>query len=203
MNEATPTDWSKVPEAMEESLPRYAMDNKLHVQFYNRPMLQHALSEEAGRPIYADVDHVRIMVPGDKLSIIDRIASTDDQQRFADRWAKYRAGQGEQVVGTRLEAVPWMTRSKVEEYKFFHLHTVEQLANANDNVGQKFPSFHSDKQKAQAFLEATTGDSARIRELEAQVAELMKSRGTAPSPTLEPEVKAVVAANVAKMENKK
>jgi hypothetical protein len=78
----------------------------------------------------------------------------------------------------------------VEEYKFFHLHTVEQLANANDSVGQKFPSFHSDKAKAQQFLEATTGDSARIRDLEAQVAELMKQRGTAPSPMLEPEVKA-------------
>lgn len=193
MNEATPTDWSKVPDAMEDTLPRYAMDNKLHVQFYSRPVLQQALSDEAGRPIFADVDHVRVMVPGDKLSIIDRIASSDDQQRFAERWAKYKAGQGEQVVGTRLEAVPWMTRSKVEEYKFFHLHTVEQLANANDSVGQKFPSFHSDKAKAQQFLEATTGDSARIRELEAQVAELMKRSGAAPSPTLEPEVKAPTA----------
>jgi hypothetical protein len=86
----------------------------------------------------------------------------------------------------------------VEEYKFFHLHTVEQLANANDNVGQKFPSFHSDKQKAQAFLEATTGDSARIRELETMVAELMKQRGTAPSPTLEPEVKVAVKTEVKK-----
>lgn len=190
MNEASPTDWSKVPDAVEEGNARYAMDNKLHVQFYSRPMMQHALSQEAGRPIFADIDHVRIMVPGDKLSIVDRIASEDDQKRFADRWERYKAGQGEQVVGTRLEVVPWMTRSKVEEYKFFNLHTVEQLAHANDNVGQKFPSFHSDKQRAQAFLEATTGDSARIRELEAQVAELMKRN--APAPALEPEVKSAV-----------
>jgi len=163
------------------------MDNKLHIQFYSRPMLQHALSEENGRPIYADVDHVRIMVPGDKLSIIDRIASDDDQKRFAAHWAKYKAGKGEEIIGTRLEVVPWMTRSKVEEYKFFNLHTVEQLANANDSVGQKFPSFHSDKAKAVQFLEATTGDSARIRELEKMVAELMAAK----SPTLEPEVKKV------------
>ena len=187
MNEA-PTDWSKVPDAVEENSPRYAMDNRLHVQFYSRPVLMHRLSEENGRPIYQDVDHVRILVPGDKLSIIDRVASTDDHSRFAAHWEKYKAGKGEEIIGTRLEAVPWMTRSKVEEYKFFNLHTVEQLAHASDSVGQKFPSFHSDKQKAIQFLDATTGDSARIRELEAQVAALMSKMAPA-TPKLEPEVK--------------
>lgn len=192
------TDWSKVPDAVQEDTGRYAMDNRLHVQFYSRAVPQSKLSEEAGRPIFADVDHVRIMTPGDKLNIIDRIASEDDKQRFAGHWEKYQGGRGEEIIGTRLEVVPWMTRSKVEEYKFFNLHTVEQLAHASDSVGSKFPSFHSDKQKAQQFLEATTGDSARIRELESQVQELMKRSGTAPSPTLEPEVKAVVKTEVKK-----
>jgi hypothetical protein len=191
MNEA-PTDWSKVPDAVDESSPRYAMDNRLHVQFYSRPVLMHRLSEENGRPIYQDVDHVRILVPGDKLSIVDRVASPDDMARFAEHWAKYKAGKGEEIIGTRLEAVPWMTRSKVEEYKFFNLHTVEQLANASDSVGQKFPSFHSDKDKAVKFLEATTGDSARIRELEAQVAQLTARMAPIP-PKFEPEVEEQIA----------
>lgn len=189
----TPTDWSKVPDAVDEQAfnARYAMDNKLHVQFYSRPILQTKLSEEAGRPIYKDVDHVRVMIPGDKLNIIDRIASTDDQQRFAAHWEKYKSGKGDEIIGTRLEVVPWMTRGKVEEYKFFNIHTVEQLAHAADGVGSKFPGFQQDKQRAQQFLEATTGDSARIRDLEAQVAALMAKMNPA-TPALEPEVKAAV-----------
>lgn len=184
MEAATPTDWSSIPDGVEETDSRYAADNKLYIRFLVRPVLQGGLSTEAGRPIYADIEHVQILVPGDKLSMIDRVASEDDKKRFADHYAKFRAGKGEEVVGTRLEAVPWMTRSKVEEYRYFGIHTVEQLAGAIDEVGQKFPSFHADRNRCKAFLDATTGDGARIKELEEQVAKLMNVR-----PVIEPELK--------------
>jgi hypothetical protein len=173
MEALAPTDWSAVKEPVTEQDARYAMDSKLHVNFYLRPVLQQTLSEQANRPIYADAEFVRIMVPGDKLSIVDRLASDDDKSRFADHYAKFKAGQADQVVGTRLEVVPWMSRSKVEEYKFFGVVTVEQLADASDQVGQKFQGFHQDKQKAKNFLEAASGTSTRIQELERQVAELL------------------------------
>jgi len=150
------TDFSKVMDFVTEDQPRYAMDGRLYVQFYLRPVLMTTKSEEEGRPIFTDIEHVRIMVPGDKLSIIDRVASPDDKSRFAEHYKKFKAGIGEEVVGTRLEIVPWMSRSKVEEYKFFGIFTVEQLAEASDQVGQKFPGFQADKQKAQKWLEATT-----------------------------------------------
>jgi len=174
METLTQTDWSKVADGVMDNSQqaRYAMDSKLYVQFYLRPILMQTESDIAGRPIYADVAHVRIIVPGDKLSIIDRIASPDDKARFATHWAKFEAGGSQEVVGTRLEAVPWMTRSKVEEYKFFGIVTVEQLAEASDQVGQKFPGFHQDRDRSKKFLEASSGVNARITELEAKLAEL-------------------------------
>lgn len=172
MASLAPTDFSKVLDFVTEDQPRYAMDSRLYVQFYLRPVLLTTQSEEEGRPIFKDIEHVRIMVPGDKLSIVDRIASPDDKQRFADHYKKFKAGDGEAVVGTRLEVVPWITRSKVEEYKFFGIITVEQLADASDQVGQKFPGFQADKQKAQKWLEATTGTNARVAELEKKLAEM-------------------------------
>ena len=176
MEVTAPTDWSKVVDpVMEEGYSgnsRYLMDSKLYVQFYLRPILQPSASNEAKRPIFKDTEHVRILVPGDKLSIVDRVASDDDRQRFADHYAKFKAGRGDEIVGTRLEAVPWMTRSKVEEYKYFGIHTVEQLSEASDSVGQKFPGFHQDRERCKAFLEATTGTNARVSELEKQLAEL-------------------------------
>jgi hypothetical protein len=173
METLAPTDWSAVKEPVMEQDARYAMDSKLYVNFYMRPVLQPTASDQANRPIFADVEHIRIMVPGDKLSIVDRIASSDDKARFAEHYAKFAAGQSDQVVGTRLEMVPWMTRSKVEEYKYFGILTVEQLAAAGDNVGQKFMGFQQDKSRAQAFLDAANGTDARVKELEEQVKRLL------------------------------
>ena len=169
-----PTDWNQVQDFQSDQdfNARYAHDSKLYVQFYLRPMIQPTLSEEAQRPIFADVVHVRILVPGDKLSMIDRPASDDDKKRFTDQYAKFSAGQKDQLIGTRLEAVAFMTRSKVEEYKFFGIHTVEQLAGASDEVGQKFPGFHTDKDRCNKFLEATQGTDARVAALEKMVADL-------------------------------
>jgi hypothetical protein len=169
-----PTDWSQVKDAMTDTDmdARFALDSRLHKQFYIRPVLQQTLSDQAQRPIYADVVHIRIIVPGDKLSIIDRIASEDDMRRFAEEYAKFQSGQGQQVVGTLLDVVPWMSRSKVEEYRYFGIHTVEQLSDASDSVGQKFPGFHQDRDRAKKFIEAATGTNARVAELEKQLAEI-------------------------------
>jgi hypothetical protein len=108
-------------------------------------------------------------VPGDKTSVIDRIATEQDKQRFADRYAKWKSGQADAIVGTPLTALPGMNPVKIEEYKFFKIVTVEQLADANDNLGQKFMSFHSDKQKAKAFLEVAAGN-APIEKMHAELA---------------------------------
>jgi hypothetical protein len=181
MDSLAPTDFSQLQDAVTEDQPRFALDSRLHVQFYLRPVLLTAKSEEAQRPIYQDVEHIRILVPGDKLNIVDRIASGDDKQRFAEHYARFRAGRGEEVVGTRLEAVPWVTRSKVEEYRFFGIVTVEQLAEASDSVGQKFPGFQADRLKAQKWLEATTGTNARVSELEEQVKQLLSKLEAKPA----------------------
>lgn len=182
MENLAPTDWSRVADSVTENDSRYAMDSKLYVQFYSRPVLQTTLSEQEGRPIYVDMDHVRILVPGDKLSQIDRLASDEDKQRFAAHYAKYKAGSAQEVVGTRLEAVPWMTRSKVEEYKYFNILTVEQLAQASDSVGQKFTGFYADRDKAKKFLDMAEGTDARVKELEEQVAKLLAAQQVAKQP---------------------
>jgi len=145
-------------------------------------MIMETASNEANRPIFSDVEHVRIMVPGDKLSIVDRPASSDDKARFPDHYAKFKAGEGSQIVGTRLDAVPFITRSMVEEFKFFGIHTVEQLASTGDEVGQKFQGFQSYKQKAQKFLDAANGTDARVAELERKIAELTANQSAAKSP---------------------
>lgn len=179
LNTATlPTDWAGVADAPGLDESRFAEDAKLFVQFYRKPVLQVALSEQEGRAIYKEVDFIKIMVPGDKLSIIDRPVDSIDERRFADKYEKWKAGAGNVVEGTPLASLPKMTPAKVEEYKFFGIHTVEQLAAAADNVGQKFFGFQEDKRSAKAFIELAKGNAplekmnAELKERDAKIEEL-------------------------------
>ena len=88
--------------------------------------------------------------------------------RFRARYEKWKAGQAEAVSGTPLTALPGMTPAKAEEYKFFKIVTVEQLAEANDQMGQKFMSFHADKAAAKRFIDATKGN-APVEQMNAEL----------------------------------
>lgn len=192
VNTATmPTDWAAIPDAPGLDESRFAGDERLFVQFYRKPVLHPGLSREAGRAIYKETDYIKIMVPGDKLSVIDRPIDEIDRRRFAAKYEKWLAGAGNVVEGTPLSSLPKMTPSKVEEYKFFNVHTVEQLAEAPDNVGQKFFGFQEDKRAAKAFLEIAKGNApiekmneelksrdAKIEELQAQIEAITKMMGS-------------------------
>jgi hypothetical protein len=146
------------------------MDDKLYVEFSREPVLHPAKSRDAGRAVYEERDFVKIHVPGDKTTVCVEPMHEINVQRFRARYEKWKAGQAEAVVGTPLSAMPQMTPAKVEEYKFFKIVTVEQLADANDQLGQKFMSFHSDKQAAKRFIDATKGNAP----VEAMNVELQK-----------------------------
>lgn len=159
MQPTTPTIFEEMSDLPGADETRYAADNKLYVEFTRKPRLHPAKSREAGRAIYEECDYVRIFVPGDKSSVVERPITEMDMQRFADRYKKWKAGQSEAVIGTPLSALPGMTPAKVEEYKYFKIVTVEQLADANDNLGQKFMSFQQDKQRAKAFMEVAANNA--------------------------------------------
>lgn len=188
MLSTTPTDFNSLmpPAGLDES--RFEGDERLFVTFSRKPVMQTGLSKEAGRAIYKEVDFVRIMVPGDKLSIVERPVDEIDRRRFAVKYEKWLSTQSNAVEGTPLSSLPTMTPAKVEEYKFFGIHTVEQLAGAADSVGQKFFGFNDDKRRANAFIELAKGNApiekmneelkvrdAAIEELKAQVASLVRA----------------------------
>lgn len=191
MQPTTPTIFEEPGDFAKPDETRFAADNKLYVEFYRKPVLQPGESRAAGRAVYKEVDYVRIHVPGDKASVVERPVSQQDEFRFQDRYNKWKAGQEEAVTGTPLSALPGMTPSKVEEYKFFKLVTVEQLAEANDNLGGKFMSFQADKQRAKAFMEVARNNApiekmneelqkrdAEIENLKTMVEALQASQGS-------------------------
>lgn len=137
---------------------RFAEDHKLFVEFYSVPTEDVLESIKAKRKIFVDTDFVRIMVPGDRTNIIRRVADETDKQRFPTQYARYKAGEANQTVGTPIELLPGVSPSRAEEYKHIGIKTIEMLANANDSVGSSFLGFQADKAKAKSYLALAEGN---------------------------------------------
>ncbi len=142
-------------------------DKRLLVMFYRDTFKNEAKSVEAGRPIFDELDLIKIITPGSRDSFVGD-ATLEYQERFPQQWARYKAGKDQLQSGTPLNMLPWMTISQIAEYNALSVQTVEQLVAIPDNLAQKFMGFHGIKQRAQAYLDAAK-DSAPMLKLQAEL----------------------------------
>ncbi len=117
MQPTTPTIFEEPTLINRPDESRYAMDDKLYVEFFREPVMHQGKSREAGRAVYEERDFVRIHVPGDKTTVCVEPMHEINLFRFRARYEKWKAGQSEAVTGTPLSAMPGMTPSKVARPK--------------------------------------------------------------------------------------
>src|SRR5215510_1633401 len=132
---------------------RYAGDDHVHARFYMRPVLDEAASAEQGRPIHVDKEYIEILAPGNQNNIVRRPASQMDKDRFPKQYMLFRAGNEDQIIGTRLTEVPWISRALVEDLAYAKVFTVEHLAEVNDAFCINNPGMLDLKRRAKLFLE--------------------------------------------------
>jgi hypothetical protein len=155
-------------------------DKKLFVVFYREAVQSEFKTLQEGRPIFDDVDMIRIHTPGSRDTVVG-IAHHGYQQRFPRQWAQYKQNMEQTQSGTPLSAVPWLTASQVAELATFNIKSVEQLAGMPDNVAGRFMNHHALKQQAAAFLEAAKGAApllkmqAELASRDEQIAEMQKT----------------------------
>ena len=123
-------------------------------------------SNKEGRPIFADVDFVNIMTPGDKLNIIDTFARPEHKARFPQQWAHYQNlhGGDSREIGTPLTAWARLSGAQAEELKALKFFTVENIANASDAAIERIGMCvgmqpHAFREMAQRFLKAANDDA--------------------------------------------
>ena len=173
---AVPTDWSKFEGTLMPAAPGTPgglppgmgpeWDSKLHVRFFNRPRLDIEASTKENRPIYKDVPHIEIMIPGDKNNIVTAEVWDQHIRRFPDHWRQFQAGQADQVVGTPLRVAPFLTPSQVEELSYFKIRTVEQLADLSDS-NMTFMGAREFQQAAKRYIEKSKGADALMSRMDA------------------------------------
>lgn len=162
-------------------------DKGLAVRFFKMAVQDHEASAKEARPIFRDTDMVEIRVRGSRNDVVHKPVDAQIKARFRDAWRAYEQGEELLESGTPLEQWPQMTRSQVEEMKYFGFRTVEHIANCRDDLTAKFPGLLGLKQRAQAFIELSQGEAplaalqtaveaekARADAAEAQVQDLAK-----------------------------
>lgn len=102
------------------------------VEFFDHLVEDEVATAKAGRPIAKSITMVRIMMIGDKNSVVERKVTPQDKVQYARQWSAFEKQQEVSVDGTPLESWPMLSRTTVRELKHFQIYTLEQLASLND-----------------------------------------------------------------------
>jgi hypothetical protein len=156
----------------------YNPDSRLAVQFYTRPVQNEFQSNLQGRPIFDDVDFVKIFIPGDSTTTIDTAVHESHKKRFPQQWAYYQNNKNsDQIHGTAISAWPLLTPGQVEQLKAMKFYTVESVASSSDAqignigmIGGMQP--HTFRERAQLFLKVANDESIAAK----QAAEISKMK---------------------------
>jgi len=168
-------DYSMTNAALNNSAAM-AGDDQLLVRFYRDIKQNHAKTEEAGRPMYDEVDWIEIHQPGNKLISIMRIATDKDKQRFSRHWQAYQSRESqEELSGTPLEQWPGITKAQIAELKYLNVRSIEQLVNLSDGNTRTIMGIESIKRSAKAYLAAADQQKA-ANEIEATKSQLYEQK---------------------------
>lgn len=173
------------------------------ITFFADAIHDEAASKREGRPIYRDVEMVRIQFPADRQRNLVRPANAEWKkikgqkvtyaERFPEQYARFKEDQPQIVEGTPLSEAPFLTAAQRATLKHLQVYTVEQLASLSGqplkNVGSGGMAM---QQAAQAYLDNakdTANTTAMAQEIESlkQTISDMQATTAAPATPQEPD----------------
>lgn len=137
-------------------------DKRLLVLFYREPIKNELKSVEAGRPIFDEIDLIKIITPGSRDTFVGD-ATYEYQQRFPAQWGRYKSGRDQASSGTPLNQLPFLSMGQVAEFNAVGCTTIEHLVGMSDSLSQKFMGHFALKQRAQEYLDAAKGAAPTLR----------------------------------------
>ena len=144
-----------------------AKQGRKYAFFREATVLNKSKTEAAGRPIHDPVVLLEKIIPGDSLNRPVRPMRDADKDEYPQEWAAFVAKREQQIPGTPLAVVPWLSRTQIAEYNALGIFTVEQLATLPESVAHRIMGFHEIRRKAENFLKAAQ-DSSYQEKLQAE-----------------------------------
>lgn len=106
------------------AIPRFFMDKRQN----------NARTEADGVPRFDDVEMVEILVPGDRLNSPVQLVTQKHRERWPAAYKRFKDGMEDTVNGTPIDQLPGMTKAQAEELRYFHILSIEQLAEMPDQL---------------------------------------------------------------------
>ncbi len=142
---------------------QFADDDKLFVRFETKPQHNQFLSDKEGRPIFQDVEYISIITPGSR-DVFTTPLDDSYKRRFKVRYDKWKAStDAQQVDGTLLSELPWLTKSQIAELNYSNVQTIEQLASLSDANAQQFLGNFKLRERAKLYLQQAKGDAPMLK----------------------------------------
>jgi hypothetical protein len=155
--------------------------------FYNRSVHDPKASAEQGRPVYNDRIYVRVAPPGERLNVVDRPATRQDQHIWPIQWAQFEQNQEQTPEGTPIDLLYPEKPAVASTLRANGVLTIEQCAvlsgNAIENIGMGSQTWVNQAQKYVAqsnkgvaitqFRKELEDRDGQIRVLTQQVNQLM------------------------------
>ncbi len=157
-----------------------------------------AKTAKAGHEVYRDVEFVKIVMPGDKLSLVFQPASETHRKRFPKAYAAFKARTDDAGTSEELPIEQWalISRSVAMMLRAAHIHTVEALAAVHDGHVERLGTNGRElRAKAKAFLAQAKDSSAviklaaekkaledRMAAMQAQINQLVEQKSGASEP---------------------
>ena len=155
------------------------MEPGIFAEFYKHPVLMTHDSNEAGRPIYKDFDFVRIKVAGVEKDLVERKATVQDKERFAEEWAKFQAGEAQDLGGVRIEFWPALTPAMVKNLQGFNIYTIEAMAGLSDAGCLKLGmGAYKLREDAKKYLD-NNSEASELKKLAEKQATIIEEQGKA------------------------
>jgi hypothetical protein len=144
-----------------------------HIEFFVDAIKNSLKTLEQGRPIFDEVEMVRVRFVGDsKSEFVERASSSagiDRQtkeeityaQRYPEHYAVFKGQRAALKSGTRLEDLPGLSTSKAAELRALNILSVEDLAGLSDEgIKRLGMQGRALVERAKAWLGQTTEHAA-------------------------------------------
>lgn len=141
------------------------------------PQLNKAKTAEAGHDVYDEREYVRIVVPGDKSSLLFQPSNDSYRRRFPRAYDAFKAREkGQKESGMPIEQWAVVSRSVAMTLRSAHVHTVEALCEVSENLIDRLsvPNARELQAKARAWL-AQARDGAEATRKAAENEALQKT----------------------------
>ena len=137
-----------------------------NVKFFNAYNENKEKSLKEGRPVFDEIPSISIQWPGMDETV--RRIEPQDIEEYPDLYARFKANSEPVTDGLPLSEWPPMTGSAMRELQYLGFKTVEQLANANDDVKRRLGTLSKFVKLAQDWMQAAKSDTneiVRLRQL--------------------------------------